>query len=100
MSPEEHVAQMEAEIQATVSPLISSQPAAEPMATGPNKPRCAADLLAVFSDGRAGLPPYHSMALVMIATKLSRILTGGPDFRDHWDDIAGYAKLASARCSK
>lgn len=100
MSPEEHVAQMEAEIQATVS--TTNLLAARDRTHGDwtEQAKCAADLLAVFSDGRAGLPPYHSMALVMIATKLSRILTGDPDFRDHWDDIAGYAKLASARCSK
>jgi hypothetical protein len=31
----------------------------------------------------------------MIALKLSRILSGKPDEQDHWDDIAGYARLAS-----
>ena len=36
----------------------------------------------------------------MIAHKLGRILAGDPDFRDHWDDIAGYAKLVADRCSK
>lgn len=39
-------------------------------------------------------------ALDMIALKLSRILSGQADFRDHWDDIAGYAKLASEVCTK
>lgn len=39
-------------------------------------------------------------ALDMIALKLSRILSGQPNFKDHWDDIAGYAKLASEVCSK
>lgn len=39
-------------------------------------------------------------ALEMIAHKLGRILAGDPDFRDHWDDIAGYAKLVADRCSK
>ena len=33
--------------------------------------------------------------LDMIAVKLSRILAGQPDFKDHWDDIAGYAKIYS-----
>lgn len=37
-------------------------------------------------------------ALDMIALKLSRILSGQADFKDHWDDIAGYAKLASEAC--
>src|SRR5271169_3768607 len=39
-------------------------------------------------------------ALDMIAHKIGRILAGDPDFRDHWDDIAGYAKLVADRCSK
>jgi Domain of unknown function (DUF6378) len=34
-------------------------------------------------------------ALDQIATKLSRILSGQPDFADHWKDIAGYAELAA-----
>lgn len=34
-------------------------------------------------------------ALDMIALKLSRILSGQANVADHWDDIAGYAKLAS-----
>ena len=37
-------------------------------------------------------------ALDMIAVKLSRILSGKANFKDHWDDIAGYAKLASDAC--
>jgi len=32
-------------------------------------------------------------ALDLIATKIARILTGNPDEPDHWDDIAGYARL-------
>jgi len=32
-------------------------------------------------------------ALEMISVKLSRLLNGDKDFRDHWDDIEGYAKL-------
>lgn len=42
----------------------------------------------------------HSEALDMIALKLSRILSGQADYADHWDDIAGYAKLASEVCPK
>lgn len=34
-------------------------------------------------------------ALDMIAVKLSRIMVGKPDYQDHWDDIAGYAKIYS-----
>lgn len=37
-------------------------------------------------------------ALDMIATKIARILSGDPLERDHWDDIAGYAKLGSEAC--
>jgi len=32
-------------------------------------------------------------ALEMIAHKIGRILAGNPNEADHWDDIAGYAKL-------
>lgn len=34
-------------------------------------------------------------ALDMIAHKIGRILAGDPNFKDHWDDIAGYARLVS-----
>lgn len=34
-------------------------------------------------------------ALDMIAVKLSRILTGDPNVKDHWTDIAGYATLVA-----
>lgn len=36
-------------------------------------------------------------ALEMIAHKVGRILAGDPSFRDHWDDIAGYARLVAER---
>lgn len=39
-------------------------------------------------------------SLDMIAHKIGRILAGDPDFRDHWDDIAGYAKLIADRCTR
>ena len=39
-------------------------------------------------------------ALDMIFHKIGRILAGNPNFRDHWDDIAGYARLVSDRCQK
>jgi hypothetical protein len=32
-------------------------------------------------------------ALEMIAVKIGRILSGDHNFRDHWDDIEGYAEL-------
>jgi hypothetical protein len=45
-----------------------------------------------------GMSDVHKEALDAIALKLSRILSGQADFRDHWDDLAGYAKLASEAC--
>ena len=36
-------------------------------------------------------------ALEMIATKISRIVTGNADHVDQWDDIAGYATLIADR---
>lgn len=32
-------------------------------------------------------------ALELIATKISRIMHGDPNYKDSWEDIAGYAKL-------
>lgn len=34
-------------------------------------------------------------ALEMITHKIARILNGNADYKDHWDDIAGYATLVS-----
>lgn len=42
--------------------------------------------------------PVYCEALDMIALKLSRILSGQAHFKDHWDDIAGYATLAAGAC--
>lgn len=39
------------------------------------------------------LEHHQSEALDMIATKVSRILTGDAAHADHWDDIGGYALL-------
>lgn len=41
--------------------------------------------------------PVIAESLDMICTKLARILSGNPYEKDHWDDIAGYAKLVSER---
>jgi hypothetical protein len=35
-------------------------------------------------------------ALDCIALKVSRILSGDSRFADHWDDIAGYARLGGS----
>lgn len=37
-------------------------------------------------------------AIDMIFHKIGRIGAGDPNFKDHWDDIAGYAKLVADRC--
>lgn len=36
----------------------------------------------------------HIESLEMIAHKIGRIIAGDPSFADHWEDIAGYAKIA------
>ena len=46
------------------------------------------------------LTDIHNEAIVMIAVKLSRILSGSANFKDHWDDIAGYAQLAAEACKQ
>lgn len=39
-------------------------------------------------------------SLHMIGHKVSRILCGDPEEPDHWDDIAGYAKLSADRARR
>jgi hypothetical protein len=39
-------------------------------------------------------------AIDMICLKLSRIASGHANFKDHWDDIAGYAHLAAQECEE
>ena len=53
-----------------------------------------------FRHKQGGRPmsPVAWEALDMIAHKIGRILNGNPDYRDSWDDIAGYARLAANRC--
>lgn len=36
-------------------------------------------------------------AVDMILHKIARILAGNPNHYDHWDDIAGYAKITRDR---
>ena len=40
----------------------------------------------------------HKESLDMLCHKMGRIISGNPNFKDHWDDIAGYAKLVADRC--
>ena len=39
------------------------------------------------------MTPSQSEALDNIATKMARIVSGDPEFKDHWEDIEGYARL-------
>ena len=41
------------------------------------------------------LSPDKREALEMVATKISRILCGDPEYHDSWHDIVGYAKLVA-----
>lgn len=43
------------------------------------------------------LTPMQKETMEMIAHKQARILTGDPNVADHWEDIAGYAKLIVQR---
>lgn len=53
---------------------------------------------ALVSTGDSGkLSHVQREALDMIAHKMGRIVAGDPDHVDHWDDIAGYARLVSQR---
>lgn len=47
----------------------------------------------VMADKR--LSSVQREGLEMIFHKIARILNGNPDYKDHWDDIAGYATLVS-----
>jgi len=43
--------------------------------------------------GWNSLAPDKKEALDMIQTKISRILSGNPEYSDNWHDIGGFAKL-------
>lgn len=57
-------------------------------------------LFRVHSEDYRDLDVAQREALDMIALKLSRILSGHANFKDHWDDIAGYARLVSESLEK
>lgn len=44
--------------------------------------------------GQPRLTDTQKEAVDMILHKLGRIIAGESGFQDHWDDIAGYAKIA------
>lgn len=43
----------------------------------------------------AALSDPQMEALEQIATKIGRIMSGDPNYKDHWVDIQGYARLVS-----
>jgi len=46
------------------------------------------------------LSPIKREALDMISAKLSRIVSGDPNYGDNWQDICGYATLALEECDE
>ena len=50
--------------------------------------------------GEGKLSDAQAEALGMICHKIARILNGNPGYKDHWDDIAGYATLVSREIEK
>ena len=50
------------------------------------------------TQGWACMNDTQREALDSMASKFGRLGSGDPNFRDHWDDVAGYATLASMHC--
>ncbi len=46
------------------------------------------------------LRDFQQESLDMIAHKIGRIVAGDADHADHWDDVAGYARLVSDRLAQ
>ena len=68
-----------------------------------NEPaRIAQGLKAVARNGinwkQNHLTDVQMEAIEMILHKIGRIVSGDPNHKDHWLDIAGYAQLAADRC--
>lgn len=51
----------------------------------------------VWESAGTKLQPDQMEALDNICSKIARLLNGDPNYRDNWDDIAGYALLVSKR---
>lgn len=60
--------------------------------------RISQELKATIHCENSPMTNTHREAIDMICLKLSRIASGHANFRDHWDDIAGYAHLAAESC--
>lgn len=63
----------------------------------PDQAARAQRLKAVLFKNSVALSPQQHEALELIATKLSRIVSGDPNHADHWRDVAGYATLVAER---
>lgn len=46
----------------------------------------------------AKLNPEQSLALDQMFVSMARIFAGDPNFKTHWDRIAGFAKLGADAC--
>lgn len=64
-----------------------------------NNASVAQDLKRVMaaSSGWGAMDNDQRESLEVIAQKISRIVTGDPDYVDNWHDIQGYAKLVEDR---
>ncbi len=64
--------------------------------------RCTQNIMRAMQSEKNwdSLSDIQKESLHMFAHKMGRIATGNPDVHDHWDDIAGYAKLVSDRIPK
>jgi hypothetical protein len=62
--------------------------------------RVSQELKATLHCENADLTDIEREAIDMICHKLARIVCGNPHFKDHWDDIAGYAMLVVDRLKK
>jgi hypothetical protein len=51
--------------------------------------------VARLTPGWRNLNDLQREALDMEFTKIARVLAGDPNSQDHWDDMAGYARLIS-----
>jgi hypothetical protein len=60
---------------------------------------CTQDIMFTLMSHRnwSRLTADQKETLHMIAHKMGRVVTGNPDVADHWDDMAGYAKLSGDR---
>jgi hypothetical protein len=60
---------------------------------------CTQDIMFTLMSHRnwISLTADQKETLHMIAHKMGRVVTGNPNIADHWDDIAGYAKLSGDR---